>query len=80
MCIVKFLSYCYNNYIQKKENLDHINIGSFINVDKKEDTWINFKKIAGNCVKCLKYSPLLAIIDKKFICYKCYQNYKNYKK
>jgi hypothetical protein len=88
MCIPKFLSYCYNNYRQKRENIqnkDHIILGSFINGDKKEDIWIKFKKIEGNCIKCLKYSPLLAIINNNYvingnICYKCYQNNKNYKK
>jgi hypothetical protein len=81
MCIVKFLSYCYNNFKQKRENIDHININSFINVNNKEDRWINFKKIEGNCMNCSKYSILLAIIDKidglnGNICYKCYQNHK----
>jgi hypothetical protein len=80
MCIIKLLSYYYNNYKLKREENDHVNIGSFINGDKKEDIWIKYKKIEGNCIECYKYSPLLAIIDKKFICYKCYQNYKNYKK
>jgi hypothetical protein len=85
MCIVKFLSYCYNNYNNYRENIqrnnkDHTILGSFINGDKKEDKWISFKKIEGNCKECLKYSPLLAIDElKNRICYKCYKNYKNYK-
>ena len=83
MCFVKFLSYCYNNYrenidyIYNRDNSHHTTFSSFINGDKKEDKWIRFKKIEGNCKECLKYSPLLAIDElKNKICYKCYKNQK----
>ena len=85
MCILKCLSYYYNHYIYKNDNINynddkynHDKINYFKNIDGKEDKWIKFRKTEGVCTSCYKYSGLLAIQDinsDKMICYRCFTDY-----
>jgi hypothetical protein len=88
MCILKYLSYCYNNFRYKQEkkyekkddekineNYYQPKFNFYKQIDNKEDKWIKFPKKEGCCTICYKFSGLLSIIDinsKDAICYRCY--------
>jgi len=85
MCILKCLSYCYNNFRYKKddkkddekdtENYHQQKFNFYRQIDNKEDQWIKLPKKEGCCSICYKFSCLLAITDinsKDIICYRCF--------
>ena len=87
MCILKYLSYCYNNFRYIKddkkddekntENYHQQKFNFYKQIDNKEDQWIKIPKKEGCCSICYKFSYLLAIIDKNSIdaiCYRCFSN------